>query len=109
MVHATFVFDYKLSVEKMVSDNLDLYLTVYSQILKEFGKLDIVEEKFSSTTNPWLFLSFGAFTLSNIIDDDKAKGKGKGKGNGKGKKKEKKKEEEEKPFFLVEANVSILF
>ena len=64
MAHARCIFDYPWSVEKTIKDNKDLYVSVYSRLLKGRDLLDTVEAQYSSTEKPWLFLALGASLLA---------------------------------------------
>ena len=77
-LHAATIFDYKRSVEDTIEKNEKVIVNVYRQMLRESGDLEAVENVFSPTDRPWMFVCLSASILSK-----------------------------ESQFFVVEKNVSL--
>ena len=72
-VHASLIFDYNSSVKDEIQDSKQLFVNVFSRLLKENGELENVQKKFSAEDQPWLFLAKAASVLSKclffLVDD----------------------------------------
>ena len=86
-VHASQVFDYHLTVEQTIEENVNMYVDIFTQLLRKKGKLDQVQKKYSPIECPWIFLAYSAMILA----------KPKPKANAKPKKEK---------FFILDAGVS---
>ena len=87
LVHASQVFDYHRTVEQTIEENVNIYLDIFTQLLRKKGKLDQVEKKYSASQCPWIYLAYSAMILT----------KPKPKANAKPKKEK---------FFILDAGVS---
>ena len=63
MVHAAEVFDYRATVQKIIFERENMYVSVFRQILHEAGKLEEVEDMYPSSETPWLFVAYAASRL----------------------------------------------
>ena len=61
--YAAKILDYQKSVEREVMDKKNTYINIFTKLLIENGKLEIVQGKYSPSDEPWLFLTFGASVL----------------------------------------------
>ena len=65
MAHASQIFDYNQTVKVAVECHRETFIQVYSELLKRKEMLKIVEDEYSPSLRPWMFLSFAAHTLSD--------------------------------------------
>ena len=66
LVYASVVFDYSGSVVSSVQANKQMFVANYTQLLKKAGKLEKVQKKYSSSEQPFMFISMTSLLTHNI-------------------------------------------